>query len=605
LSRFYFDSRVARSLLIWMVESPAKGRPVFSVTSETATNLSVANTPARSARADPSSAPDSFSALIDSNAADTAGNDRPAAPDRLSPQPRPDEPSAASDRPLPRDGAASSSAATNTPSQDAQPGAGQTIATDGSTDAAGKPAKLGVAKPGIVKTAVKDAASDIIATSDTATVDPAASPQAAASTVAAPAPVAVAIAAPVAATDAIVAPASPGNATEPLAIAAAAIATSILTVEASKPAAAAAQGAGDSAKPAPATAAPTTLPAETTPVVATPAAATTEAAVPVAAANGGAQASAPDAVTAPVGQPAGKADVVVEAGPALAAAAAVAPVATSAPKATPKPSGFVRSSDNAAPIKTGIAQVATDPSAPSPSSDAADKSVAPQAPVVDRTQKTDGGALDKATAEPVKTDAPMAATAAASPHEHRAAAALVQTDTSDPAQQASNAIQQPMQSTAAPVPAAAQLTVTAATAAVVPLNGLALQIAVTAQSGKSRFEIRLDPAELGRIDVRIDVDRHGQLTSHLTVEKPETLAMLRQDAPQLQRALDNAGFKTGDGGLQFSLRDQSSSGQNAGDGADRNAQRLIISEDDSIPAAVAGRTYGRMSGSGGGVDIRI
>ena len=97
-----------------------------------------------------------------------------------------------------------------------------------------------------------------------------------------------------------------------------------------------------------------------------------------------------------------------------------------------------------------------------------------------------------------------------------------------------------------------------------PLNGLAVEIAASAKSGKSRFEIRLDPAELGRIDVRIDVDRNGQVTSHLTVEKPETLAMLRQDAPQLQRALEDAGLKTGDGGLQFSLRDQSSSGQNNG-----------------------------------------
>ena len=78
------------------------------------------------------------------------------------------------------------------------------------------------------------------------------------------------------------------------------------------------------------------------------------------------------------------------------------------------------------------------------------------------------------------------------------------------------------------------------------------------QSGKSRFEIRLDPAELGRIDVRIDIDRHGQVTSHLTVERPETLSMLRQDANQLQRALDNAGLSTGNSGLQFSLRDQSS-----------------------------------------------
>jgi flagellar hook-length control protein FliK len=149
------------------------------------------------------------------------------------------------------------------------------------------------------------------------------------------------------------------------------------------------------------------------------------------------------------------------------------------------------------------------------------------------------------------------------------------------------------------------LTVTAATNAAVPLNGLAFEIAVSARSGKSRFEIRLDPADLGRIDVRIDVDRNGQVTSHLTVEKPETLSMLRQDAPQLQRALDDAGLRTGNGGLQFSLRDQSSSGQDNGNETGRNAQRLVISDEDTIPAAVAGRTYGRVLGSGSGVDIRV
>ena len=138
-----------------------------------------------------------------------------------------------------------------------------------------------------------------------------------------------------------------------------------------------------------------------------------------------------------------------------------------------------------------------------------------------------------------------------------------------------------------------------------PLSGLALEIAASVKSGKSRFEIRLDPADLGRIDVRIDIDRNGQVTSHLTVEKPETLSMLRQDAPQLQRALDDAGLKTGNGGLQFSLRDQSSSGQNSGNDTNPNAQRLIISDEDAIPAAVAGRTYGRSLGSSSGVDIRV
>ena len=81
--------------------------------------------------------------------------------------------------------------------------------------------------------------------------------------------------------------------------------------------------------------------------------------------------------------------------------------------------------------------------------------------------------------------------------------------------------------------------------------------------------------------------------------------MLRQDANQLQRALDNAGLSTGNSGLQFSLRDQSQQGQNDGSQSNPNAHRLIVTEEDTIPAAVAGRSYGRMLGSSGGVDIRV
>jgi chemotaxis protein MotD len=164
--------------------------------------------------------------------------------------------------------------------------------------------------------------------------------------------------------------------------------------------------------------------------------------------------------------------------------------------------------------------------------------------------------------------------------------------------------QQPTAHAAAPA-AASQLTATAATDAAVPVSGLAMEIAASARSGKTRFEIRLDPAELGRIDVRIDVDRHGQVTSHLTVERPETLSMLRQDANQLQRALDNAGLSTGNSGLQFSLRDQSSQGQHDGNQGNPNAHRIVVSDEDSVPAVVAGRSYGRMLGASGGVDIRV
>jgi flagellar hook-length control protein FliK len=179
------------------------------------------------------------------------------------------------------------------------------------------------------------------------------------------------------------------------------------------------------------------------------------------------------------------------------------------------------------------------------------------------------------------------------------------TDSPDAGTQTNGAFQPQPNPAATTAATGAALTVTAATNGPVPLSGLALEIAASVRGGKSRFEIRLDPADLGRIDVRIDIDRNGQVTSHLTVERPETLSMLRQDAPQLQRALDEAGLKTGDGGLQFSLRDQSSSGQNDGSDARPNAQRLIIIDEDTLPAAVAGRTYGRPSGPTGGVDIRV
>jgi flagellar hook-length control protein FliK len=189
------------------------------------------------------------------------------------------------------------------------------------------------------------------------------------------------------------------------------------------------------------------------------------------------------------------------------------------------------------------------------------------------------------------------------------AAPQPQTGAADGTQQQSLAgtLAQPQaQSVTTSAPATPQYNVAVAANIAVPLSGLAVQIAATAQSGKSRFEIRLDPADLGRIDVRLDVDRQGRVTSHLTVEKPETLAMLRQDAPQLQRALQDAGLKTGDNGLQFSLRDQSSQGQTARDDTGRNAHRLIVTEDDNIaPVATAGRTYGRMLGSSGGLDIRV
>ena len=78
--------------------------------------------------------------------------------------------------------------------------------------------------------------------------------------------------------------------------------------------------------------------------------------------------------------------------------------------------------------------------------------------------------------------------------------------------------------------------------------------------------------------------------------------MLQHDAPQLQQALQDAGLKTSDSGLQFSLRDQSSSsGGRDNSNQSSNTRNLVISEDDTVPAVMAGRSYGRSLSSSEGM----
>jgi flagellar hook-length control protein FliK len=161
--------------------------------------------------------------------------------------------------------------------------------------------------------------------------------------------------------------------------------------------------------------------------------------------------------------------------------------------------------------------------------------------------------------------------------------------------------------TTSAAPAAAA--VASPTPAAVPIAGLAVEIASHALAGKNRFEIRLDPPELGRIDVRLDVDREGKVTSRLVVDRPETLDILRQDAPALERSLQQAGLKTADDALQFSLRDQGGfGGQNPyspNNGSQAAVARALIPDRELPAVEIAAAGYGRASGTSAGVDIRV
>jgi chemotaxis protein MotD len=143
-------------------------------------------------------------------------------------------------------------------------------------------------------------------------------------------------------------------------------------------------------------------------------------------------------------------------------------------------------------------------------------------------------------------------------------------------------------------------------AAAVPLAGLGVAIAARAQSGSNQFDIRLDPPELGRIDVRLDVDSTGQVMTHLTADRADTLQLLQSQQPQIEQALQQAGLKTADDGLQFSLRDQSFAGgqNNNGAGSQGNNPAQVVIPDADLPAGSVAQAYTR-AGLGSGVDIRV
>jgi flagellar hook-length control protein FliK len=168
----------------------------------------------------------------------------------------------------------------------------------------------------------------------------------------------------------------------------------------------------------------------------------------------------------------------------------------------------------------------------------------------------------------------------------------------------------PVPATAAPS-TAAPVTSTPSNPTAVPISGLAVEIAARVTRDEKSFQIRLDPPELGRIDVQLNVDASGHVTTHLTADRPETLNLLRQDASSLQRALESTGLKAGSGGLEFSLRNQSFGGEAGGqrgsrsNGTPSSVARIIV-PDEGMPAGqTATRGYARLLGVGAGVDIRV
>jgi hypothetical protein len=119
-----------------------------------------------------------------------------------------------------------------------------------------------------------------------------------------------------------------------------------------------------------------------------------------------------------------------------------------------------------------------------------------------------------------------------------------------------------------------------------PHEQIAVQIKDAMQNGNSRLTVALHPVELGRVEVKLDIDKDKNVTATIVVDRPATLDLLRNDAKALERALQDAGLQTDSGSLSFNLRDGQNGGARNGAGTGSGSSRGTGSGGSEVKAEV-------------------
>ncbi|MHA1567015.1 MAG: flagellar hook-length control protein FliK [Alphaproteobacteria bacterium] len=95
-----------------------------------------------------------------------------------------------------------------------------------------------------------------------------------------------------------------------------------------------------------------------------------------------------------------------------------------------------------------------------------------------------------------------------------------------------------------------------------PAQQIAVHIRNGLKAGADSIHVRLHPEELGRVEVRMQIDGDKNVQAVITVEKAEALELLQRDSRVLQRALEEAGFKASHDSFTF---EHNQSAPNQGD----------------------------------------
>jgi flagellar hook-length control protein FliK len=119
------------------------------------------------------------------------------------------------------------------------------------------------------------------------------------------------------------------------------------------------------------------------------------------------------------------------------------------------------------------------------------------------------------------------------------------------------------------------------------VEGVSVLLARAGKNQVNDFIIRMDPPELGRIEVQLKMHDDGTVQAVIASDNPNTHDLLRREASTIERALTESGFRTGSDGLSFNLKQQSSDQQRRDpEKYNSSAANTGAATDDNIPSSV-------------------
>lgn len=138
-------------------------------------------------------------------------------------------------------------------------------------------------------------------------------------------------------------------------------------------------------------------------------------------------------------------------------------------------------------------------------------------------------------------------------------------------------------------------------------QSMGVAIARGVDAGRDTLLVRLDPAEMGRIHVRLSFDHDGAVRVAMSADSAVALDMLRREAGDLGRALNDAGVRADSQSFRFDSSGNGSAQQRGSEGGQQqgrsfagNGPRVPGSDNPAEPSSAY-----RAVRSAGGLDLTI